>query len=301
MEHVSRSGETKVRRECTLPLTGRRVVDRLITDLAVFDFPPAGGMVLVELEEASRSTRSGATEASFTTLARVDTSSHLGPERRRSRCVRRAHARPPADHSNARLTMHRFAVVLTDRADDLTAATIPPPRFPAPGGRARARTGRCARSTARSPRSSSSAACWSSCGCARTATPTSTTRRAVKSMLRSWHNFFFVSSDPGGLITVDKPPLGLWVQAVSAKMFGFAPLSLLIPEAICAMIAVALLYGSSRRASGRSPALVSALALAVFPSFVAVSRDNGVDPLLILLMLAACGAGWPRSSAAAAA
>ena len=48
---------------------------------------------------------------------------------------------------------------------------------------------------------------------------------------------------------------------------------------------------SSRRASGRSPALVSAFALAVFPSFVAVSRDNGVDPLLILLMLAACGVG----------
>ncbi len=35
---------------------------------------------------------------------------------------------------------------------------------------------------------------------------------AVKSMLRSWHNFFFVSSDPNGLITVDKPPLALWLQ-----------------------------------------------------------------------------------------
>src|ERR1017187_6574936 len=50
MEHLTRSGESKVKRECTLPLTGRRVVDRLITDLAVFDFPPAGGMVLAELQ-----------------------------------------------------------------------------------------------------------------------------------------------------------------------------------------------------------------------------------------------------------
>jgi 3-oxoacid CoA-transferase subunit B len=50
MEHLTRSGESKVKRECTLPLTGRRVVDRLITDLAVFDFPPGGGMVLVELQ-----------------------------------------------------------------------------------------------------------------------------------------------------------------------------------------------------------------------------------------------------------
>ena len=61
-------------------------------------------------------------------------------------------------------------------------------------------------------------------------------------MLRSWHNFFFVAADPNGLITVDKPPLGLWLQALSAKIFGFAPLSLLVPEGVCALLAVALLY-----------------------------------------------------------
>ncbi|HEX5852373.1 MAG TPA: hypothetical protein VFY36_04715, partial [Solirubrobacteraceae bacterium] len=44
----------------------------------------------------------------------------------------------------------------------------------------------------------------------------------VKSMLRSWHNFLFVSFDPSGLITIDKPPLALWVQAASAELFGFA-------------------------------------------------------------------------------
>ncbi len=50
MEHLTKSGESKVKRECTLPLTGRAVVHRLITDLAVFDFPPGGGMVLVECQ-----------------------------------------------------------------------------------------------------------------------------------------------------------------------------------------------------------------------------------------------------------
>jgi 3-oxoacid CoA-transferase subunit B len=50
MEHVNKAVESKVRRECTLPLTGRQVVHRLITDLAVFDFTPAG-MQLVELQE----------------------------------------------------------------------------------------------------------------------------------------------------------------------------------------------------------------------------------------------------------
>jgi 3-oxoacid CoA-transferase subunit B len=51
MEHLTRDGSSKVRRECTLPLTGRRVVNRLITDLAVFDFPSQGGMVLVECQD----------------------------------------------------------------------------------------------------------------------------------------------------------------------------------------------------------------------------------------------------------
>ena len=50
MEHLTKGGESKVKRECTLPLTGRAVVHRLITDLAVFDFPQGGGMVLVECQ-----------------------------------------------------------------------------------------------------------------------------------------------------------------------------------------------------------------------------------------------------------
>lgn len=112
----------------------------------------------------------------------------------------------------------------------------------------------------------------------------------VKSMLQSWHNFLFVSFDPGGLVTLDKPPLGIWVQAASAQLFGFSPLSLLLPEAIISTLAVAVLYRVLARRLGTAAALAGALALAVFPSFVAVSRDNGVDPLLILLMIMACGA-----------
>jgi 4-amino-4-deoxy-L-arabinose transferase-like glycosyltransferase len=110
----------------------------------------------------------------------------------------------------------------------------------------------------------------------------------VKSMLRSLHNFVFVSFDPGGLVTVDKPPLALWVQAASAKLFGFSPLSLLVPEALVGVLTVALLYVVLARRLGAAAAFAGSLALALFPSFVAVSRDNGVDPLLILLLLAAC-------------
>ena len=113
---------------------------------------------------------------------------------------------------------------------------------------------------------------------------------AVKSMLRSWHLFVFASSDPNGFITVDKPPLALWLETLSAKIFGFAPLSLLIPEGICVMLSVVLLYRIVTPRFGAAAGLASAFALAVFPSFVAVGRDTGVDPPLILLMLGACGA-----------
>jgi 3-oxoacid CoA-transferase subunit B len=50
MEHVNKHGESKVKKECSLPLTGQQVVHRLITDLAVFDFT-SEGMVLIETQE----------------------------------------------------------------------------------------------------------------------------------------------------------------------------------------------------------------------------------------------------------
>lgn len=50
MDHVNKHGESKVKKTCTLPLTGQGVVHCLITDLAVFHFPESG-MELIELQK----------------------------------------------------------------------------------------------------------------------------------------------------------------------------------------------------------------------------------------------------------
>ncbi len=74
---------------------------------------------------------------------------------------------------------------------------------------------------------------------------------AVRSMAGSWHNFLYASFDPSGLMTVDKPPLAFWVQALSARVFGFNSWSILVPQALMGMATVALVYDLVRRRFGR--------------------------------------------------
>jgi 4-amino-4-deoxy-L-arabinose transferase-like glycosyltransferase len=114
---------------------------------------------------------------------------------------------------------------------------------------------------------------------------------AVRSMLRSWHNFLFASFDPGGLVSVDKPPLALWVEAASARLFGYSGVAILLPEALAGVAAVWVLYLLVARYFGPVAGLLSALALAVSPVSVAVNRDNNPDALFVLFLVAAAWAG----------
>ncbi len=109
----------------------------------------------------------------------------------------------------------------------------------------------------------------------------------VKSMLMNWHNFFFVSFDPGGFITIDKPPLGFWLQTLSAKIFGFQGWSIILPQALGGVISVYLIYVLVRRYYGEWAGLISALVLAITPIFVAASRNNTIDTLLVTVVLLA--------------
>jgi 4-amino-4-deoxy-L-arabinose transferase-like glycosyltransferase len=112
---------------------------------------------------------------------------------------------------------------------------------------------------------------------------------AVRSMSSSWHNFLFASLDPSGVMTVDKPPLALWVQALSVRVFGYDSLSILVPQALMGVGSVVLLYDLVRRRFGRVGGFVGGLALAVTPITVAISRHNNPDALLVLCCV---GALW---------
>ena len=113
---------------------------------------------------------------------------------------------------------------------------------------------------------------------------------AVKSMTMSLKNFFFVSFDPSGFVTIDKPPLGYWLQAISAKIAGFSGWSIILPQALAGVISVVVIYKIVKRSFGKAAGLLSALFLAVTPVFVAASRNNTVDNVLVLALLLACRA-----------
>lgn len=115
---------------------------------------------------------------------------------------------------------------------------------------------------------------------------------AVKSMLTSWHNFFFVAYEPGGSISVDKPPLGLWLEAASAALFGLNGFALAFPNALAGALSIPLLYSMVRKQFGTLAGLSAALALAVTPVTIAAERNNTMDGMLVFALLLAAWAVW---------
>jgi 4-amino-4-deoxy-L-arabinose transferase-like glycosyltransferase len=102
-----------------------------------------------------------------------------------------------------------------------------------------------------------------------------------------WTAFFFSSSDPGNAISVDKPPLSLWVMSASVWAFGLSPWSILVPQALMGVASVYLLYRTVRTCVSPTAGLLAATALAVTPVATVMFRYNNPDALLTLLMIGA--------------
>ena len=110
---------------------------------------------------------------------------------------------------------------------------------------------------------------------------------AAQAATQDWKAWLFGSLDPGNAITVDKPPAALWVMGLFGRLFGFSAFTMLLPEALMGVGAVALLYATVRRTSGPAAGLIAGAALALTPVAALMFRFNNPDALLVLLLVAA--------------
>lgn len=108
---------------------------------------------------------------------------------------------------------------------------------------------------------------------------------AVQSGTQNLVSAFFGSSDWGNSITVDKPPLSLWVMEISTKIFGLTPIGVLAPQGLMGVASTLLIYLIIRQHFAAVPALFAAAIFFTTPIVVLMSRYNNPDPLMLLLML----------------
>jgi len=117
---------------------------------------------------------------------------------------------------------------------------------------------------------------------------------AVQAGTKSWKAFFFGSSDASNFITVDKPPAALWVMEISARIFGLSSWSILVPQALEGVAAVALVYATVRRWFSAEAGLLAGAVMALTPVAALMFRYNNPDALLVLLL---CGAAYATTRA----
>ena len=110
---------------------------------------------------------------------------------------------------------------------------------------------------------------------------------AAQAGASNWTAMLFGSSDAANAITVDKTPAALWIIDVSVRLFGLNSWSVLVPQALEGVAAVALLYAAVRRVSGPGAALLAGAVFALTPVAALMFRFNNPDALLVLLLVAA--------------
>jgi 4-amino-4-deoxy-L-arabinose transferase-like glycosyltransferase len=110
---------------------------------------------------------------------------------------------------------------------------------------------------------------------------------AVRSMGLSWHNFFFGAFEPAATVSIDKPPVDLWLQVASVKLLGFSSSALKLPEALSGIAAVPLLFLAVRRIWSPIAGLAAAASLALLPVDVITSRSDTMDAVMMVLIVLA--------------
>jgi 4-amino-4-deoxy-L-arabinose transferase-like glycosyltransferase len=132
---------------------------------------------------------------------------------------------------------------------------------------------------------------------------------AVRSMGLSFHNFFFGAFEPGGTVSIDKPPVDLWLQVASVKLLGFSSTTLKLPEVFAGTASVPLLFAAVRRMWSVPAGLAAALGMAVLPVEVITARSDTMDAVMMALIVLALlllvravetgSTGWLIAAAAA--
>ncbi|MFD9680353.1 ArnT family glycosyltransferase [Rhodococcus sp. NPDC059969] len=110
---------------------------------------------------------------------------------------------------------------------------------------------------------------------------------AAQAGSQNWKALLFGSLDTSNFITVDKPPVSQWVMGLSGQLFGFSSASMLIPEALMAVGAVALIYGAVTRLSGAGAGFLAGVILALTPVAALMFRFDNPDAVMVLLMTVA--------------
>lgn len=110
---------------------------------------------------------------------------------------------------------------------------------------------------------------------------------AITSMTKSWSNFWYGAFDPAGFITVDKPPVALWLMAISAKIFGVHGWSVVLPSVLSGIGSVYLMYKLLAPKFGLWAGRIGSLILTLTPTVVANSRTNNMDAILVFFLLLA--------------
>ena len=115
---------------------------------------------------------------------------------------------------------------------------------------------------------------------------------AAQAGAQSWSAWFFGALDARGFITVDKPPGALWVTGLSVRLFGMNSWSVLVPQALMGVAAVAVLFATVRRTIPDPPlgtvaGMVAGAVLACTPAAALMFRFNNPDAFLVLLLVIA--------------